>query len=264
MINTPHTPKKRILEASVVHFEAGTRESQHRHEEHGQLKWPRTALSRIKTPAGVFVVPPTRALWIPPGEAHAGHYPHSVHEHNVYVHRDHCTDGVLPQRSAVVVVTTRLARAIIDALAREGDDVEPRERLAQDQRTLAVLREEVRDAGLAPLNIDLPDGSRLKPALEALDEHPDASGSLPEWARRLAMSPRTLSRRFQSETGMSFGTWRKRARLLHALELLAGGAEVSKVASELGYRSDSAFIYMFRTTLGTTPSRYYDALTPKS
>jgi AraC-like DNA-binding protein len=51
---------------------------------------------------------------------------------------------------------------------------------------------------------------------------------------------RTLERRFAAETGMTLGAWRREARLLHALRLLAVGEPVT----------------MFRRALGSTPGRY--------
>ena len=57
---------------------------------------------------------------------------------------------------------------------------------------------------------------------------------------------------------MSFGRWRRQARLLQALRRVAEGASVSSVALDVGYESTSSFIAMFRRTLGTTPGRYHD------
>jgi AraC-like DNA-binding protein len=56
---------------------------------------------------------------------------------------------------------------------------------------------------------------------------------------------------------MTFGKWRQQLRLLHALRLLAAGETVTTAALEVGYDSTSAFISAFKTTLGTTPGRYY-------
>jgi AraC-like DNA-binding protein len=64
---------------------------------------------------------------------------------------------------------------------------------------------------------------------------------------------------FHKETGMTFGKWRQQLRLLHALKELAAGKPVTSVALEVGYESPSAFIAMFRRTLGTTPFRYFAA-----
>ena len=70
-------------------------------------------------------------------------------------------------------------------------------------------------------------------------------------------SERTLARLFERETGMSFRAWRQQLRLLRALELLAAGTPVTRVALDLGYESTSAFSAMFRRVLGTAPTRYF-------
>ena len=48
-------------------------------------------------------------------------------------------------------------------------------------------------------------------------------------------------------------------RLLHALKLLAARRPVTAIAIEVGYDSPSAFIAMFKRTLGTTPHRYFES-----
>jgi AraC-like DNA-binding protein len=52
---------------------------------------------------------------------------------------------------------------------------------------------------------------------------------------------------------MPFAKWRQQLRLVHALQLLASGEQVTVAAMESGYASTSAFISMFRKQLGTTP-----------
>ena len=56
---------------------------------------------------------------------------------------------------------------------------------------------------------------------------------------------------------MTFGKWRQQLRLLQAMRLLAAGRPVTAVALDVGYDSPSAFIAMFKRTLGTTPHRYF-------
>jgi len=75
-------------------------------------------------------------------------------------------------------------------------------------------------------------------------------------AKSVNASSRTLARRFQSETGLSFGAWRQQARVLEAMGRLGGGAPVTQVAFDLGYESVSAFSAMFRRAAGASPSRY--------
>ncbi|WP_152983966.1 helix-turn-helix domain-containing protein, partial [Stenotrophomonas panacihumi] len=51
--------------------------------------------------------------------------------------------------------------------------------------------------------------------------------------------------------------WRSQARLLRALERLAGGEKVIDVAAALGYDNASAFTRMFRRHFGQAPSRFF-------
>jgi AraC-like DNA-binding protein len=44
---------------------------------------------------------------------------------------------------------------------------------------------------------------------------------------------------------------------MQAMRLLAEGEKVTHAALESGYSTPSAFISMFRKTLGTTPSRFF-------
>jgi AraC-like DNA-binding protein len=56
---------------------------------------------------------------------------------------------------------------------------------------------------------------------------------------------------------MTFGKWRQQLRLMEAMRLLAEGAKVTHAAMESGYSTPSAFISMFRKTLGKTPTSYF-------
>jgi AraC-like DNA-binding protein len=63
---------------------------------------------------------------------------------------------------------------------------------------------------------------------------------------------------FPQQTGMSFRLWQQQVRLLEALRRLAAGAPVTNVALEIGYESPSAFVLMFKRSLGKTPGQYFD------
>ncbi len=55
---------------------------------------------------------------------------------------------------------------------------------------------------------------------------------------------------------MNYQNWRQQWRLLRAMEMLAEGKQISEVAQQLEFISDSAFIVFFRQHTGTTPVRY--------
>lgn len=86
-----------------------------------------------------------------------------------------------------------------------------------------------------------------------LDELPPELSGL---ANLVGASARTITRIFRRETGMSYQAWRQSWRLLRAVDLLASGENVSGVAFDLGFASDSAFIAFFRQMTGETPRRY--------
>jgi AraC-like DNA-binding protein len=64
-----------------------------------------------------------------------------------------------------------------------------------------------------------------------------------------------LERLFSQETGLSFGLWRQKVRLLESIRLLAAGKSVTEAALDSGYAGISAFIAAFRNTFGCTPNR---------
>ncbi|MGI4984175.1 MAG: helix-turn-helix transcriptional regulator [Janthinobacterium lividum] len=109
----------------------------------------------------------------------------------------------------------------------------------------------------------MPWDARLQRIANALIRNPADARSLDAWASWANAAPRTISRRFRAETGLSFTTWRQRARLLRALEMPAMGHPVNAIALDLGYDSASAFIALFRKTFNTTPGRYLAAASSK-
>ncbi|MGK6315572.1 helix-turn-helix domain-containing protein [Neorhizobium sp. DT-125] len=85
---------------------------------------------------------------------------------------------------------------------------------------------------------------------------PADHATVAEWASRIALSERSLSRMLMAEIGMSFGRWRRQLHVILALRHLSAGQTVQAVASDLGYESASSFVTMFRKMLGKPPCRY--------
>jgi AraC-like DNA-binding protein len=106
------------------------------------------------------------------------------------------------------------------------------------------------------LQLPMPHDPKLRGLCQALLDQPGDARPLEAWARTINTSARTLARRFQSETGLSFGAWRQQARVLEAMGRLGGGEPVTQVALDLGYESVSAFSAMFHRATGASPSRF--------
>ena len=82
-----------------------------------------------------------------------------------------------------------------------------------------------------------------------------SSNSLRWRGAHLCSRARTIQRLFRDETGQRFTQWRRRLRLLNALQLLNDGVSVTVAGVEAGYASTSAFVAAFREEMGFTPAK---------
>jgi AraC-like DNA-binding protein len=114
----------------------------------------------------------------------------------------------------------------------------------------ALVLDEIRRAPRAAFALPVPRDPRLAKLARALIEDPGSSLNIDSWADAIAVSRRTMTRLFREQTGMSFGAWRRRLRLLRAAARQADGEPISRVAASLGYRSVAAFQAMARREFG--------------
>ncbi len=99
----------------------------------------------------------------------------------------------------------------------------------------------------------------LSPAIQAVCSHLHSSSDLrlQTVAHHFGYSPEHLSRRFHSETGITYRAYCDQLRMRQATILLhRPGENVSSVAEALGYSDASSFIRAFRNIYGITPSTY--------
>jgi transcriptional regulator GlxA family with amidase domain len=88
-------------------------------------------------------------------------------------------------------------------------------------------------------------------------EHLGEPVSLESWAAAHAMSPRTLSRRFRDETGVSPMRWLTVQRVERARELLElTDRPVDRVAADVGFGTAVSLRQHLHDRLGVTPSAY--------
>jgi len=133
-------------------------------------------------------------------------------------------------------------------------------RVAHDARLIGLLEDEIRtaiaEAVDSALTRPMPVDERACALARCVLEKPSTSDDVDGLARQHGVARRTLERRFREETGMSFGMWRQKARLLDSIRLLADGRSVTDTALDCGYSSVSAFIAAFKATFGYTPGRF--------
>ena len=90
----------------------------------------------------------------------------------------------------------------------------------------------------------------------ALQKQPSLELTLSDWALKVGASQRTLSRVCADEFNLSFSLWRQSIRLVLSLALLEENKPILQIALDLGYKSDSAYIYAFKKVFFQTPNQY--------
>jgi len=120
----------------------------------------------------------------------------------------------------------------------------------------ALLVDAMTAMATEPFRLPMPRDARIARLVKRLRDHPAEQTLLSTWADRLGLSQRSLIRRIRAETGMSFRELRRQARIMAALERLALGEPVTRVALDVGFESPSAFSQAFRIVTGASPRRY--------
>ncbi len=221
--------------------------------EWGQVLFASRGMLTVHTDGGLWVVPVHQGVWVPAGVRHSVEVAGGVSMRSLYLSVALELRRRLPDACRVVEISPLLREVLRRALRLKTLD----RRIAEQRHLLAVLLDELTVVPVMPLDLPMPRDARGARAAVLIRSEPAAPHTLAEIARAAAASPRTLERLFRSETGLPFGVWRRRARLLRALQLLAEGDTVATVASAVGYESASAFVAAFRRALGTTPGRYF-------
>ncbi|WP_374565407.1 helix-turn-helix transcriptional regulator [Ideonella sp.] len=207
-----------------------------------------------------YLVPPSRAVWIPPGVVHAVTAVEQADLRTVYLH-----ESAVKQLAAsgdwsqcrVLDVTPLLRELVVQlATAPDGDAVDEPDR-AREVGINTLILDELRRARSLQLGLPLPREGRLRRVCEAMLDEPLRHADIEGWAAEAATSARTLSRWFTEELGTSYGQWRQQLLLAKALTMAARKLPMQLIAAELGYASPSAFSAMVTRAVGMPPSRFF-------
>ena len=268
---TPHlfTPgPQRPMRAKLQHLHTDTRVVPHIHA-WAQVAISATGVVRLTARDGTYIVPPSRALWIPPGVEHAVTVVENADLLTLYLFqpRGRCGPEVpraleAEWRQCRVLEVSSLLRALaLEMDPRPDGSAAPLagEALLRERRIAALIRDELRRAAPVRLGVDLPAEKRLRALCEAVVDEPARHATLAGWAANAGASARTFARLFRTELGTSFGAWRQQVLLARALSLAARKQPIAGIAAELGYASASAFTAMVRRSVGVPPSRFFKA-----
>ena len=160
------------------------------------------------TSDATWVLPPTRALWIPAGLPHETGSDGRATMRSLYIR---------PALSPVTwaeptpVPASPLLAELIGYLSGTLD---PGHRAHAED----LLTDLLTPMPMTTIQVRLPASGPARELAQALRADPSDRRTLAEWARQVAASERTLARAFAAETGVAFGRWRTRLRLQAALD----------------------------------------------
>jgi AraC-like DNA-binding protein len=240
---------------------AASRIAPHRHA-WAQVAWSATGVLRVSAGSHTYIVPPSRAVWIPSGVEHVVTVVEDAELRTLYLWQaagvcgpaglgDGRVDDGRDWRQCRVLEVSPLLRELVEQL------VQPPAEAAREACLAALVQDELARARPVPLGVGLPADKRLRVLCEAVLDDPARHATLADWAAECGASVRTIARLFRQELGTTFAEWRQQVLLAKALSMAARRRPMAHIAAELGYASASAFSAMVRRSVGVPPSRFF-------
>ncbi|MEB5971020.1 helix-turn-helix transcriptional regulator [Pantoea dispersa] len=236
---------------TAISYQRGETDPPHHHLE-GQLLYATRGVMLVETENNRWVIPPQRALWLPPLQ---------IHSYNLLSHTDlravyfsgsliaECTNFAKSDQVHVITATP-LVKELITGLFSDHYN-------RPSQRKMALLLLEIlSEAPSLTAELPMPRDERLFSAARELMVNHRWEIPLSDLAFIASMSERTFSRWFIKDTGFSFRTWKQRARIYASLDLLANNIPIKQIAYKLGFSCPAAYTAAFRSILNATPRDY--------
>jgi AraC-like DNA-binding protein len=215
---------------------------------------------RLEAQGQVWLLPPARAALIEAGRPVRVSIPKPVTTASVLFDT---TFAPAPPAPLTVFDLSPLARALVAECGAWGADDEPLP--AYGETLFAALAAVCWRLAERPSPAVVPAGRspELRRALRITGERLAGDVRFEAVAHEVGLTPRSLARRFEVETGLTWRAVLRRMRVLRAIEELAGGDRpVTDIAFEVGYASLSAFNAAFRELTGRTPTEYRASFQP--
>ena len=241
-------PEGYLLTTHEFDVPAGTRWTEHQHDEH-ELLWSDGGLVRLEADGRVWAIPPSLGVWLPAGVPHRAGTESAAQVRSTYFVPTAGTLAAMPDRVTGVAMTDPV-RVLLGHNLQGNLDDDARLRL---QRVVLDL---LAPAPEASFDLVMPQSTHLRMVGDAVLADPADGRSTGDWAYECGMHPRTLSRQFEAETGMTLTRWRILARMQLAVRELHEGRSIVSISRMTGYRSPSTFIDHFRALTGQTPAEY--------
>ena len=237
-----------VVRALSSTYSSGSVLHPHRHASH-QLLFASTGAMTVTGDRTTWMIPPGRAVLIPAGVPHSIRMWGDVAMRSLYF-PVHVTVPAFTADTCRVISVRSLLREVI---LRVAELVALDSRVTVEANLMSVLTDELEAAPIEAMLLPLPSDERALRVAHHVLQAPANGATADALAREGGLSTRTLERLFHAETGMRFGQWRQKARLLESVRVLAAGGSVTDASLEAGYSSVSAYIAAFKQTFGYTP-----------
>jgi AraC-like DNA-binding protein len=236
--------------AKVEKMQRGYIDKWHKHPWH-QIVFPFEGILQTKVSGSQFVIPHSGMLFIPANTSHESFVMIDTKFFGIYLNPE--VNIHYPQKTKAISVTPFLRELILHIHHSVANS-----NVSEDEisKLLDVLMDQICGGDTYDMTLILPSDRRLMQIFKALMTNPQCDTKLSGWAKLIGASERTLSRLFTKELGMSFPLWRKHLRLVSSLSQLETNASIQEIAYNVGYNSDSSFIYAFKSVFKQTPQQY--------
>jgi len=227
----------------------------HRHEK-GQFLYTEGGIVFVKTETKSYFLPARHYMWIAPGIVHSI-YPSSpqVIMRNLYFPIE-VEDDPFYRLTSIHPVNDLLLELMLFTNRWNGH-IQPKDKsVFVVLEAFKYLLPQVSDFPL-PLALPLAKDRRLQQVITYLEEHIGDNLLFHQVSENFGFSPRSLSRLFQRDLGMSFIQYLTALRMLNALQLLLEKQfTVNEVALKVGYNSLPTFSNTFQKIIGVRPTEY--------
>jgi len=226
----------------------------HTHRHH-QLLYAARGVMELEVRGGRWVLPSARAAWLRAGVGHRVTVQAPASLRTIYFAFDATPKAVDALGECRVFSVSDLCREMVSYGMRWGPDRDPADGRAN--RFFATLIDCCAEwvEAIRPFRLPRARSPELGLAM-GYARRRLADVRAVSAAAAAGVSVRTLTRRFRDETGMSWRTWLRTARILRSMELLADGHAVTEAALAVGFESPAAFSHAFRAMVGESPSAF--------
>ncbi len=209
-----------------------------------------SGVMEVVTKRNIWIVNSLQSVWIASNEEHQVYFPNNVRVITAFIDKSKLKH--LPKNS-FAFNNSAFLNSLLEKIISFSN---PNKFTQQQKRVLEVFLDEI--STLKPSTTFLPTSQdkRIKIVVDSLMNNMSSKHTIDYYANKSSVSPRTLSRLFNKELGMSFGDWKMRLKLMEAVKQLGEKKTVKEIAFGLGYENVSSFTAAFKKHFGKTPTNY--------